>query len=187
MRCRVSLVAVLILVACATPGTSYTVKGSCASGTPDGPFELVLPNGRTQVAGSFDRGAKEGLFVIYSSSGAKIAEIPYHEDSFQGAITLWYMPTSPSDARTRRKLDSSYDSGLRHGLSSSWYPDGTQRGEATYAQGTLVKAIGWSQSGVPLSSDEALRMANSDAEADRTLYAVYEEVIRENPIRCEQQ
>ena len=186
MRCRIPLIAVLSAVACASPGDLYTVRGSCASGTPEGPFELVLPSGRTQVAGSFFRGAKEGLFVIYSSSGSKIAEVPYHDDSFQGTIKLWYMPDSPSDTASRRKLESSYASGLRDGPSLSWYPNGTQRKNATYAQGKLVIAQAWDGSGAPLSDDEARRMAASDAEADRKLYLAYEQVVRENPVRCEQ-
>ena len=185
MRCRIPVVAILLTVGCASPGDLYTVRGSCASGTPEGPFELVLPNGRTQVAGSFHRGAKEGLFVIYSSTGAKVAEVPYHDDSFQGTIKLWYMPDSPSDTASRRKLESSYASGLRDGLSSSWYPDGRQRKKTTYSQGVLVAAQAWDSSGVPLSADEARRMAASDAEADRKLYAAYEQAIRENPVRCE--
>jgi hypothetical protein len=186
MRSQILVGAVFSAVACATTGTLYTVRGSCASGTPDGPYELVLPSGRTQVSGSFVRGAKEGLFVIYSSSGARIAEIPYHDDSFEGTIKLWYMPDAPSDTPTRRKLESSYVSGLRDGPSSSWYPDGTPRGEATYAQGVLVSALAWDQSGMPLGADEARRMATSDVEADRELYSAYELVIRENPVRCQQ-
>lgn len=160
------------------------MRGSCAGGIPDGPFELVLPNGRAQVSGSYLRGAKEGLVVIYSSAGPRVAEVPYHDDAFQGTIKLWYMPESTSDTVRRRKLESSYRSGFRDGPSLSWYPDGRQRKNATYAQGKLVTVEAWDDSGVPLSDDQARRMAAFDEEADRKLYSVYEQVIGENPVSC---
>jgi antitoxin component YwqK of YwqJK toxin-antitoxin module len=185
MRGWIPTLALLSVVACASPGgVAYTVRGSCASGIPDGPFELVLPSGRAQVTGSYLRGAKEGLVVIYSSAGPKVAEVPYHDDAFQGTIKLWYMPESSSDAVSRRKLETSYASGLREGPSLSWYPDGTPRKKATYAEERLVTIEAWDDSGVPLSDDQARRMAAFDEDADRKLYSVYEQVIRENPVSC---
>jgi antitoxin component YwqK of YwqJK toxin-antitoxin module len=185
VRTKSLLLSPLLCVACAAPTVSYQVEGTCANGLADGPYALILPNGRAQVTGAFAQGEKQGTFVLYSSStGAKIAEIPYERDELDGVVRLWFMPESTGGIAGRRKLASAWAAGLREGPSASWYPDEAKRGEALYAHGELVGAKGWDPSGQPLEPEQARSMAAFDVDADRTLYDAYEEVFRDNPVPC---
>jgi hypothetical protein len=68
------LAIIVTAISCATPGSEYTVRGACASGAAEGPYELVLNSGITQVTGQFSSGLKVGVFTFLRSTGGKIAE-----------------------------------------------------------------------------------------------------------------
>jgi len=181
MKSRVASIALLLSVGCTTHPSKYSIRGSCASGVPDGDYALVLPTGRTQITGTFVQGKKNGVFTIYRSSGEKVAMIPYRTDQIDGTVELWYGPESGAG---QRKLEATYVSGLLDGPKLSWYSDGGRRGVFHYTSGQLDGAEAWAHDGSALSPREAASMAAGDANADRRYYEGLEEFIRENPPRC---
>jgi len=181
MNSRGVVVFLLLSLGCATLPSEYSVRGSCASGVPNGDYALVLPNGRTELTGAFLQGKKDGVFTLYRSSGEKVAAIPYREDQIDGTVELWYGPESGAG---QRKLTATYTSGVLDGSKLSWYPGGSRRGVFHYTAGQLDAAEAWAPDGSVASPSAAIKLASADEDADRSYYDVIENAIRENLPRC---
>ena len=162
----------------------YLVAGSCRDGAPNGAYELKSQDGRLRVIGAFAKGRRTGTFVFWSSTGARIAVIPYEDDAKVGTVALWYAPANPR-GESRRKLESAYAAGVLHGFTRSWHAHGKRRAEYLYERGQLAAAEAWSESGEPLSAPEARRLAEKDRGTDADFYAGLERMIAENAPRCD--
>jgi antitoxin component YwqK of YwqJK toxin-antitoxin module len=162
----------------------YVVVGQCRSGVPNGGYELRMPDGRLRVVGAFAQGHMTGTFIFWSAAGARVAVMPFDNDSRSGTVALWY---TPPDGRVEagRKLEAPYVNDQPHGIVRSWHSNGTPRAEYRYEHGVLSHARAWSDSGVLLADTEAERLAARDAANDEKFYASLLAIIRENPPSCD--
>lgn len=159
-------------------------SGACRDGTPNGAYELRMPDGRLRILGAFAKGRRTGTFLFWASTGARIAVIPYDDDAKVGTVALWYAPAIPLD-EPRRKLEAAHAAGVRHGLTRSWHANGRRRTEYLYERGSLVAAQAWNESGAPLAEPEVRRVAEHDVAADAEFFASLERTIAENAPRCD--
>jgi len=184
---RVAPRAMVLAEACAGAAAAspqaYVVTGSCRDGLPNGAYELRMPDGRLRVGGAFAKGRRTGTFLFWTSTGARIAVIPYEDDAKVGTVALWYTPATPR-GEFRRKLESGYSAGLMHGPTRSWHANGRLRTEYLYDRGELVLARAWTDSEESLSEVEARRQAGRDRTLDEELYASLERTVADNAPRC---
>ncbi len=164
--------------------TAYVVTGNCRDGRPHGAYELRMPDGQLRVAGAFNQGKRIGSFLFWSSSGVRIALLPYDEDVKSGTVALWYSVTKPK-TDPKPKLEAVYVSGRFAGGTRSWYPDGRPRTEFRYENGVLAGARAWTAKGAPLSEADARTMAARDSASDDQFYNTLEGIVRDNPPQCE--
>ena len=174
----------LLSAASAVLAAEPAVVGACRDGTPNGAYELRMPDGRLRILGAFAKGRRTGTFLFWAASGARIAVIPYDDDAKVGTLALWYGPATPQ-GEPRRKQESAYASGVLHGTTRSWHANGTRRGEYRYERGSLAAAAAWTETGAPLGEPEARRIAERDRAADVDFYASLERMIAENAPRCD--
>ncbi len=180
-----SLAASVLCTATSLAATaSYVVTGQCRDGRPHGAYELRMPDGQLRVAGAFNQGKRIGSFLFWSSSGVRIALLPFADDALEGTVALWY---SVGDSRSlpKPKLEASYVAGRPDGVARSWNPDGRPRAQYRYAQGALAEAHAWSAGGAALSEAEARALALHDAAEDLRFYNTLEAIVRDNPPNCE--
>ena len=162
---------------------SYVISGNCRDGEPHGAYELRMPDGTLRVAGAFTRGKRTGSFLYWSSSGVRIALLPYDDDAMNGTVALWYLvPGGKTEPRS--KLEAVYANGQRAGVARSWYPDGSHRAEFRYDRGTLVEARAWTTTGKPMTGPDARAMAQRDVTLDTQFYNTLEAIVRDNPPPC---
>lgn len=180
----VALAAGALLAASAVPAQTMTVEGSCRDGQPHGAYELKGPKGEVRAVGAFARGQRTGSFLFWSSTGARLAQLPFDEDQLSGTLALWYPPARPGGEATR-KLEAVYARGRLAGLKRSWYPDGRARAEFRYDDGVLVAARAYTPKGAPLPDAEARAMAARDLASDDEYYATLDATVRANLPRCE--
>jgi len=163
---------------------AYVVTGSCRDGRPHGAYELRMQNGQLRVAGAFNQGRRIGSFLFWSSSGLRVALLPFDDDALNGTVALWYSSGS-GKSDPRPKLEAAYASGLPDGSARSWYSDGRPRTEFRYVHGVLADAKAWSARGASLAEAEARGMADRDRAADEQFYNTLEAIVRDNPPTCE--
>jgi hypothetical protein len=167
-----------------TPPESYVVTGSCRDGRPHGAYELRMANGQLRVAGAFNQGKRIGSFLFWSSSGARLALLPFDDDVLSGTVALWYLPAN-AKAEAKTKLEAAYANGVPAGVTRSWYPDGRPRAEFRYEHGSLAEARAWGARGAPVPDADARAMAPRDRIADERYYNALETVVRDNPPTCD--
>jgi hypothetical protein len=161
---------------------SYVVTGSCRDGRPHGAYELRMPGGLLRVAGAFNHGKRVGTFLFWSSTGARLALLPFDDDVMTGTLALWYSSAS-AKTEPKRKLEAVYANG--HPVSvRSWYGDGRQRAEFRYDRDTLAEARAWTGNGVPMSESAARAQAARDLAADAQFYNTLEGIVRDHPPPC---
>jgi hypothetical protein len=160
------------MLACVAPlahgqdaATSLVVTGQCREGVAQGGYALRAPDGRLRVQGAFTQGQRVGSFIFWSSTGVRIAHLPFDADALNGTVSLWYID-APAGDDAPRKLEAGYRAGERHGLTRSWYPDGRRRAEFEYAGGALVSAYAWSPAGTAYDETEARALAERDRASD---------------------
>ena len=181
--------AIVIALAAAPLGTSaatatYVVTGNCRDGQAHGAYELRMPDGTLRVAGAFTRGKRTGSFIYWSSTGVRIAHLPYDDDALNGTVALWYSEGN-SRSEPRAKLEAVYARGRRAGGVLSWYPNGRARAEFRYENGNLAEARAWNAKGGKLTEAEARAMAAHDVATDDQFYNTLEAIVRDNPPPCE--
>jgi hypothetical protein len=164
----------------ATP--SWVVTGSCRDGRSHGAYELRM-DGLLRVAGAFNHGKRIGSFLFWSSTGVRLALLPFDDDVMSGTVALWYA-TAPARGEPSRKLEAVYVAG-RPVSARSWYPDGRPRGEFRYDNKQLAEARAWSAKGAPLPDAEARAMAARDLKADEKFYDTLLAIVRDNPPSCD--
>ena len=173
LSARLFRVAAFALLACAVPvargesasSPALAVTGHCRDGLAQGGYALRAPDGRLRVQGAFSQGQRVGSFIFWSSTGVRIAHLPFDADALNGTVSLWYVDATDGDDPVR-KLEAGYRAGQRHGLTRSWYPDGRRRAEFDYADGTLVAARAWSPAGTTYDDTQARALAERDGAAD---------------------
>jgi antitoxin component YwqK of YwqJK toxin-antitoxin module len=182
---RASLALILIAPApwALAATASLVVTGNCRNGQPHGAYELRMGDGTLRVAGAFTRGKRTGTFLFWSSSGVRIALLPYDDDSLSGTVALWYS-AGTTKAEPRRKLEAVYANGLHAGSARSWYPDGRPRTEFRYDNGVLDEARAWTAKGAPMTEAEARAMAARDLAEDERFYTTLEAIVGDNPPQC---
>lgn len=160
------------------------VAGSCRDGQPHGAYQLRDADGRLRVAGAFNRGKRTSSFIFWSSSGVRIAHLPYDEGVVSGTVSLWYAEV-PRGAEPRQKLEAVYAAGTPDGPARSWHANGMRRAVFVYARGTLVDAQAWTPAGAKQDEAAARALAERDAAADRRYYASLEAIVDTHPPRCD--
>jgi antitoxin component YwqK of YwqJK toxin-antitoxin module len=162
----------------------YVVVGQCRFGAPNGGYELRMPDGRLRVVGAFAQGHMTGTFIFWSAQGARVAVMPFDNDSRSGTVAFWY-PAADGRTEAGRKLEAPYVNDRPHGIVRSWHPNGILRAEYRYEHGVLSEARAWSDSAAPLADTEAERLAARDAADDEKLYASLLATVRENLPPCD--
>jgi len=180
---RPALLAVA-LFASAAGAQSFVVEGSCRDGRSHGAYELRGPGGEVRVVGAFNRGKRTGSFLFWSSSGSRVAQLPYEDDALSGTLALWY-PNPDRSGNPKPRLEAVYAGGRLSGIKRSWYPNGRVRAEFRYERETLVDARAFSESGKPLPETEARAIAVRDLLSDQKLYASLDAIVRANLPRCD--
>jgi antitoxin component YwqK of YwqJK toxin-antitoxin module len=163
---------------------TLNVRGACRDGVPHGVYELSMPGGRVRVLGAFNRGKRTSSFLYWTSSGVRVAHIPYDEGAFNGTVALWYASAAPG-REPQQKLEAAYAKGALHGAKRSWYPNGRPRGDYGYDAGVLVTARAWQASGTPLGEAAARAQAARDAEEDARYYATLDAIVDGNLPGCD--
>jgi antitoxin component YwqK of YwqJK toxin-antitoxin module len=183
--CAAALTSTLATAAPAKPVLeSYVVTGNCRDGRPHGAYELRTANGQLRVAGAFNQGKRIGSFLFWSSSGARLALLPFDDDALTGTVALWYFPAS-AKGEPQPKLEAAYANGVLSGTARSWHPDGHPRAEFRYEHGELAEARAWGARGKPVPDADARAMAAKDRVADETYYNALETVVRDHPPTCD--
>jgi hypothetical protein len=185
-RARRCIAAATLLAAAGVSAASPELVASagCRDGAPNGAYELRSPDGRLRILGAFAKGRRTGTFLFWAATGDRVAVIPYDEDAKVGTVALWYPPAIPL-AEPRRKLETAFAAGVRHGVTRSWHANGRQRTEYLYEHGKLVTAKAWSEQGAPLAEPEARRAAERDLAQDTEYFASLERTIADNGPRCD--
>lgn len=141
------------------------VTGQCRDGQPQGGYTLHAADGSLRVQGAFSQGQRVGSFIFWSAAGVRIAHLPFDADELNGTVSFWYADAPPG-AEPARRLTAGYRAGARHGLTRSWYRGGRLRGEFDYADGTLVSARAWSETGRAYDEARARALAERDRADD---------------------
>src|SRR5437867_7796495 len=176
----------LLLAATTIPASGagrLVAVGTCREGAPNGAYELRMPDGRLRVAGAFAQGKKTGTFVFWTAGGARIAVVPYDDDSRTGTVARWY--TKRSGHELGRRLEAPFRDNVLHGIERSWHANGAARSEMHYEHGALVSARAWNESGSPVPEPQAQRLAKQDAAVDERFLAELDALVREHLPRCE--
>ena len=160
------------------------VHAACRDGAAHGAYELRAADGQLRVAGAFNRGRRTGSFIFWSSSGARVAHIPYDEDQVSGTLSLWFQETYPR-GDPAPKLQAAFAAGHRNGVSRSWYPNGQPRAIYRYEADVLAEVQAWSAAGVPLSESEARELALRDRDEDEKYYASLDAIVLAHRPVCE--
>ncbi|MEO7132995.1 MAG: hypothetical protein ABI024_02135 [Vicinamibacterales bacterium] len=175
--------ALALVAAITVAAQDYAIDAGCREGRPHGAYELRDGSGRVRVVGAFARGKRSGSFLFWSSSGVRIAHLPFDDDALSGTLALWYS-TADRTGEGRPKLEAAYADGRLHGLKRSWFPDGRARAEFRYDKGTLVDARAFSEAGRALSAAEANALAASDLATDERYYATLNDIVRGHRPYC---
>lgn len=185
--CARVIAAAAILLATASAAAAapdLVASGACREGAPNGAYDLRMPDGRLRILGAFAKGKRTGTFLFWSSTGSRIAVVPYDDDAKVGTVAVWYA-TPGRDGEPRRKLEARYAGGARHGVTRSWHPNGRQRTEYLYEHGKLSTARAWSEQGAPLPEAGARLAAGRDLAQDTEYFASLERMIADNGPRCD--
>lgn len=179
---------ILAVAACAAAlpagAQALAVRGGCRDALPHGVYELSMTDGRVRVLGAFNRGKRTSSFLFWTSSGVRVAQIPYDEGTISGTVALWYSIAPPyGDAPW--KLQASYANGVLDGPKRSWHPDGKPRGDYAYEGGVLVTAKAWRVSGATMSDAAARAQAAGDALEDARYFATLDAIVDANLPKCE--
>ena len=170
---------VLALLAAApafTAAQDLEVHAACRDGMPHGPYELRARGGELRVVGAFNRGKRTGSFIYWTGSGARIAHVPYDDDTKSGTLSLWYVP-SRAGREPQPKLQAGFAAGKRNGVTRSWYADGRPRVLFRYEMDALADARAWTAAGAPLPEPEARELAARDRAMDDKYYASLDAIV----------
>lgn len=163
---------------------TFEVTGSCRDGLQNGNYELRMSDGRLRAVGAFAHGRKTGTFIFWTSSGARIAVIPFDDDARSGTVALWYV-TPQARVEHGRKLEAPYVDDRLHGVVRSWYPNGVPRGQYRYEHGQLVEARAWTDAGSALSDADAASSALREAAGDQRFLDDLVAIVYEHLPRCD--
>jgi hypothetical protein len=172
-----------LAAAAAVSAQEYAIEGGCREGQPHGAYELRDGSGRVRVVGAFARGKRSGSFLFWSSTGVRIAQLPFDDDTLSGTLALWHTAADRT-GEERLKLEAAYVGGRLHGLKRSWYPDGQLRAEFRYDKGSLVDARAFSATGGALDATAARALAATDLAADERYYATLADIVRSHRPSC---
>lgn len=117
-------------------------------GLPDGPWTYTREDGKKYKVDQWKQGKKHGEWLVFDKTGQHVIQrIPYDNDRMHGTNVVWYEPTETGGA-LRKRLESQYVDGRRHGTFSDWYKNGKQRRLAEYRNGKQHgKFMEWDESG----------------------------------------
>ena len=181
---RLGAAASVVLFASAASAQNLAVEGNCRDGLPHGAYELKGAGGQVRAVGAFSKGRRTGSFLFWSTSGVRVAQLPYDDDALSGTLALWYaLPGRGGEPVPR--LEAVYAQGRLAGLKRSWYPDGRLRAEFRYDRGALVSARAFTESGKAMADADAWAMAERDLGYDDKFVASLDATIRANLPRCE--
>jgi len=180
---RVALLLVAAVAATAAAADAFDVRGACRDGEPQGIYELRDARGSLRVLGAFSRGRRTGSFIYWTSSGDRIAHLPFDEGAISGTVALWYPGAGPG-REPRQQLEAAYVKDALNGAKRSWHPDGSPRGDYFYERGALVAAKAWRANGTPLADDGARAQALRDAADEAKTYATLGAIVDGNLPAC---
>jgi antitoxin component YwqK of YwqJK toxin-antitoxin module len=156
------------------------VHYSLVEGKLNGPFEFYEPGGQIQHKGKFVNDKKDGVWIVWESTGVKLAEISYKDGLRDGLIKLWYGSFVDSGKSAGHiKLEAFFLQGNYHGLYKTFLPDGKTRNEVEYEHGNInqVKLYDYDGNLVDIGKQEAIQYAKKDMERDFELFEAYDKVI----------
>jgi antitoxin component YwqK of YwqJK toxin-antitoxin module len=162
----------------------FTVQGNCRDGLVHGPYELRDAQGQLRVLGAFNRGKRTGSFLFWTSSGVRVAHLPFDEGQLNGTVSLWYA-TPARDGEAPHKLEAGYKAGVANGTTRSWYQSGRSRGEFEFRDGELALARAWDAKGKTLSDERARAIAREDAASDDSYFASLRTLVDSHLPRCD--
>jgi hypothetical protein len=175
--------AILLALASAASAQGLRVEGSCRDGYPHGSYELRDANGMVRAVGAFNRGKRTGSFLFWSAGGARLAQLPYDDDELSGNVAVWYPPVR--GAEQRQKLEAAYARGRLSGAKRSWHANGRERTQLRYADGELVEARAFADTGKPLPDADARTLAVRDQAVDARFIHSLAALVREHLPRCQ--
>lgn len=179
-----SLLALVALARCISPGAPQVGVGDCRDAVRHGSYELRVVDGPVVATGTFVDGREDGVFTFYTTRGTKIAEIPYSDDAKSGTIRLWYGELAYPDAAGRLKLEAEYARDLANGLKRSWWPSGAKRSTELFRDGSPVQVEAWDEAGASFSRSESEQLSRDSARADARYYRILESEIDAYPPVC---
>jgi antitoxin component YwqK of YwqJK toxin-antitoxin module len=172
-----TLLTMVSLAGCVSPGVRQIGLGDCQDGIRHGSYKLQVVDGPVVATGSFVDGRKHGVFTFYSTGGTKLAEIPYSNDAKSGTIRLWYSEFAYPGAAGTLKLEVEYTSNHADGRRRSWWPSGAKRSTELFRDGSLIQAEAWDEAGARLSRSQAEYLSRDSAQADAKYYRILESEI----------
>jgi len=162
---------------------AYRVTGQCREGHAQGGYTLRAMDGTLRVQGAFNQGQRVGSFIFWTSSGMRVAHLPFDNDVLAGTVSLWYADVR-AGPEPPRKLEAAYRRGERHGQTRSWYASGQRRGEYEYIDGELRSARAWSETGDAYDEAAARALADRDRAADTDYLDALLAVVRRHLPDC---
>ncbi len=178
------LAAGLALLATTAAAQNYVVEGSCRDGRPHGAYELRSAGGQVLAVGAFNRGRRTGSFLFWSSAGARIAQLPYDDDTLSGTLALWFAGTDRR-GNPKPRLEAVYEHGRLTGIKQSWHENGQVRAQYRYDHGALIDARAFNAAGKPLPDVDARALAERDGREDVAFFSRLEAMVRDNLPDCE--
>lgn len=77
-----------------------------------GPYVSLHTNGKVAVEGQYTDGLRTGLWRTYDATGAKVEEVTFVADAYQGTRTQWI--------GGRKSIEETYVTGRRQGDQRMW-------------------------------------------------------------------
>jgi len=181
---RVLAAGAALVLATTAVAQNYVAEGSCRDGRPHGAYELRSAGGQVLAVGAFNRGHRTGSFLFWSSAGARIAQLPYDDDTLSGTLALWFAGTDRR-GNPKPRLQAASERGRLTGIKRSWHENGQVRAQYRYDQGVLIDARAFNAAGKPLPDAQARTLAERDGREDVAFVSALESMVRANLPYCE--
>ena len=105
------------------------------TGRPNGTWVYYHDDGAKRRVENYKDGLRHGETTYYSDDGIQLLEkFSFKNDKLDGEFIRWY-PREESETEPRKRNQSYYLAGKRHGSATEWYEDGQVRNQVDFKNG----------------------------------------------------
>lgn len=99
--------------------TFCTKAGRLGEPVMHGPYLGLYKSGKKRVEGAYIEGKRTGLWVAYDEAGAKLEELTFDNDLWNGKRTQWI--------KGAKVIEENWVAGKRQGLQKQWNEKGVEK------------------------------------------------------------